>query len=112
MPVTVKSPTSHFICPSIKIQVIAPNVESKEIALSITAFIGKIIDPVNTKISINTLSATQPSAQGNVRAIPSCESVKSAAAPPIRTPAGLSSALMECISPSAAVVRELTDGIA
>ena len=41
---------------------------------------GKIIEPVKIKIRINTVSAIQPNAQGNARAIPSCESGKSAAA--------------------------------
>ena len=92
-------------------QVIAPNVASKERALSSTAFIGKIMDPVNINIRIKTLSATQPRAHGKVRAIPSCESVKSAAVPPMRIPSGFSSALMERMRSSAAVVRELIEGI-
>jgi len=70
-----------------------------------------MIDPVKINTRIKTLSATQPSAHGKVRAIPSCESVKSAAVPPIRIPSGFSSDLIARMRSSAAVVRELIDGI-
>jgi len=60
---------------------------------------------------MNTAKPIQPSAHGRVRAIPPCESVKSAARPPIKSPSGLSRARSSLMSRSASSDRELVPGI-
>ncbi|CAB5050102.1 unannotated protein [freshwater metagenome] len=112
VPVTVKFPNNHLKCPSINTQVSTPSVATNERALRITALIGRIIEPVKMKMSIKTLNAIQPSAQGRVRAIPSCASVKSAAGPPMRVPAGAGISRNAWIITSAAGVRDGIDWIA
>ena len=60
---------------------------------------------------MKTAKPIQPSAQGSVLAIPPCESVKSAATPPMRSPSGFSSARNSLMSLSASSDRELVPGI-
>ena len=85
---------------------IAPSVALSERALRIIALIGNIIEPVKMKIKIKTVNAIQPSANGSLLAIPSCESVKSAAEPPINVPVGLSRARISWITRSEATLRD------